>query len=374
MAVRIDPVSRAMRTLVRKTTPAKIILAALAIAVAFVWLNSIKPRAVVPAPQSENNSVAFMFWNVENLFDDRDDTRNSVDEPYDNWFAKDAATRKLKLDRLVEVILKANDGKGPDVFAGCEVESLRAVELLRDALNAKLPVGAKKYEHLAMKELKPNAGRYLAPCVISRIPLDATRTRLIGTFNLRILETRLSLNDSELRLVVSHWTSQRSDDGTKRGTGRDRYASAIREEYQRLLKEKPDADYLLCGDFNTAPDSEAVTEQLRMTGNRDEAVKEAKLFGLLSGKPAEKYGTHFYSKPLIYDQIGVSPGMLDAKGWSCDPDSVRVPTDGMIRDKSRARRPWRFGDKDENPLGRGYSDHFPVVVTLKVESRDSPAP
>jgi len=349
--------------MLRRSTPGAVAAIAILLAIAFVALVWFKPPAAAP----DDGGIAFMFWNVENLFDDRDDKRNSIDDPYDDWMAKDDADRKLKLDRLAEVILKVNGGRGPDVFAGCEVESLRAVELLRDALNAKLPAGAATYDHIAMKELDANAGRFIAPCLISRIPFDPARTRLMGRFNLRILETHLTKDKADLRLVVSHWTSQRSDDGTKKGSGRDRYASTIREDFERAMKQDPQADYLLCGDFNTPPDSETVTGQLRMTANADEAKKESRLFGLLSSKPAEKFGTHYYSKPLIYDQIGVSPGMLDAKGWSCDPETVRVPTEGMIRDTARVRRPWRFGDRDENPQNRGYSDHFPVVVKLKVQ-------
>jgi exonuclease III len=221
-----------------------------------------------------------------------------------------------------------------------------------------------------MKELTPSAGRYMAPCVISRIPLDAARTKLLGSNNLRILETHLIENEADLCLVVSHWTSQRSDDGTRKGSGRDKYATTIYQEYERVVKDDADADFLLCGDFNTPPDSEPVTHELHMTGRRDEVAPsktKPSLLGLLSNKPPDKFGTHYYSKPLIYDQIGVSPGLLDDRGWSCDPDSVQVPTDGLIRDKARTRRPWRFGDKNENPQGRGYSDHFPVVVNLRVK-------
>ena len=366
MASRATPLDRTLRNFVRLSTPAKVTVLVLILAVAIAGLILSRKPAPPPPPPG---TVVFMFWNLENLFDDRDDKRNSIDDPYDDWFAQDAAARKLKYDHLAEIILKVNGGNGPDVFAGCEVESLRAAELLRDALNAKLPGGAAKYEHVAMKELSAHAGRYMAPCIISRIPLDASHTKLLGTRDLRILESRLTKDHAELRLVVSHWTSQRSDDGTKKGAGRDRYATTIHEEYERLLKENAAADYLLCGDFNTTPDSEVVTEQLRMVGSRDDvlAAKDSpRLLGLLSNKSADKFGTHYYSKPLIYDQIGVSPGMLDEKGWTCDPDSVNVPTDGLMRDKARTRRPWRFGDKDENPQGRGYSDHFPVVVNLKV--------
>jgi hypothetical protein len=102
-----------------------------------------------------------MFWNVENLFDDQDDRRNSVDNPYDDWFAQDAEARNLKYAHLAQIILKANDGKGPDLLACCEVESVRAAELLRDTLNTKLPPGAVQYEHVVMKELAANAGRYM---------------------------------------------------------------------------------------------------------------------------------------------------------------------------------------------------------------------
>src|SRR5206468_1599259 len=104
-----------------------------------------------------------------------------------------------------------------------------------------------------------------------------------------------------------------------------RYATTIYDEFERVMKDKSDVDFLLCGDFNTTPDSEVVTHELHMTGKRDEVTPAAnppRLFGLLSDKSAERFGTHYYSKPLIYDQIGVSAGLLDDKGWSCDPDSV----------------------------------------------------
>src|SRR5262249_28286602 len=42
----------------------------------------------------------FCSWNVENLFDDRHDERNSVDQPYDNWFAGKPADLRLKLTHL----------------------------------------------------------------------------------------------------------------------------------------------------------------------------------------------------------------------------------------------------------------------------------
>jgi len=370
-----DQSQQAVETAVRfflglptKARLAVVVLALVAGAIALaVWVRRDHPPS--PAgPPVPPGAVVFMFWNVENLFDDRDDKRNSIDDKYDNWFAHDPAARTLKYDHLAEVILKENDGKGPDILACVEVESIRAAELLAEALNAKLPAGVARYDHLAMKELSGNAGRFMAPCVISRLPLDQSRTKLLGSHNLRVLETHVVANGADLCLVASHWTSQLSDDGTRKGSGRDKYATTISAEYEAMMAANPDADFLVCGDFNTTPDSDPVARALRMTADRAAVVStrtEPRLLGLLSGKSPKEFGTLTYkNKPLIYDQIGVSPGLLDDAGWGCDPASVRVPTDGMTR--GGTRNPWRFGDADDNPQGRGYADHFPVVVNLKL--------
>ncbi len=60
--------------------------------------------------------------------------------------------------------------------------------------------------------------------------------------------------------------------------------------------------------------------------------------------------------------------MLDPSGWSCDPDSIRT-IDSLTRPGDRTRRPWRFGNEKDSTFARGYSDHFPVTVRLKVQGR-----
>jgi hypothetical protein len=67
----------------------------------------------------------------------------------------------------------------------------------------------------------------------------------------------------------------------------------------------------------------------------------------------------------MFDQICVSPGLLDAAGWSVVPDSAAVVPEYA----DNRGRPNRFGgpsDKRELWL-RGASDHFPVTVRLRVE-------
>lgn len=316
--------------------------------------------------------LVFGFWNVENLFDDKNDKRNSIDEQYDNPFADKKDLRELKLERIATAILRMNDGKGPDILACCELESVRSLELLQGALNARIDDPKKKYTSLAMRNL--DAGRHIAPGVLSRLPLSQQRTRMLGGRSpLRILETHLYVNNHDLCIVASHWTSKlKQADGSDGESGRFKYASTIYDAYKSLADKNPDVDYLLCGDFNDTPEARTLTHDLGSIAD----IKKVKsggeypaLLNLMAGKSADRFGTIFYNgKPYIYDHICVSRGLLDDAGWSADPDSIRTHADGLIRTGATRREPWRFGDPDRNLRNaeRGYSDHFPVSVKLKV--------
>lgn len=323
-------------------------------------------------PPKGPTDLVFCFWNVENLFDDRDDPRNTTDEIYDNPFARDRELRQLKYERIASALLRINGGRGPDIIACVEVESVRSAELLKETLNAKIHDSRQKYQSIAMKNL--DAGRHISPCVISRFPLSQIQTRLHGKL-LRVLETHLIINGHDLTILTTHWTSKiRRDDGTDGESSRKNYGSTIAAAYTAVLKKKPQTDILVCGDFNDTPDSEPVTKSLRAIGDRDEVKRSAGtarplLYNLMAGKEPAKYGTLWYdNRPVIYDQICVSAGMLDEQGWLCAPASLQTITDGLIRKGASRRQPWRFADPEQRivPEDRGYSDHFPLTVKLSV--------
>lgn len=335
------------------------------------------PAPSDPASQDgvAGGDILFCLWNFENLFDDQDDSRRPVDEEYDNWFARNAPVRQLKYQRLAEALLRFQGGRGPDIIAGNEVESRRAAELLRDELNRRLPPDAPPYRHIAMRELR-DAGRHIAPCLISRFPVR--QAQLLGRRQ-RILEAIVTVNGHDLVVINSHWTSQLSDKWDDPHRGRAAYASTIAQRCCYWFQQRPRIDLLLCGDFNTTPDDLLLNQQLGVLPypSLPTDTDNPRLVGLLQGKAADTFGTHFFtgrlpegrnfSGPLIYDQIVVSTGLLDTLAWSCLPETLQVPTDGLIRPGSRGRRPWRFGSPGDDPLGRGYSDHFPVLLTLRVQ-------
>jgi endonuclease/exonuclease/phosphatase family metal-dependent hydrolase len=326
-----------------------------------------------PATASQEGYL-FCFWNTENLFDDQNDgLKNEADRPYDSWFSRDDKARKQKYGNLARVLAGMNGGKGPDILALAEVESERSVELLRDALNERLKDPELRLKHILYKD--PAGGRNIATAILTRLPVIADRTRLSSNKRLRILEGHVKINNHDLVILATHWTSRVSDEGA----GRAKYGDLIYGIFHRMYRANPNVDLLVCGDFNDNPTDDSVVKHLHAVGEIDRVKaggEEPLLLNLFTKMYEEneaagkKVGSHFYrGKAYIFDQIAVSPGLLDPTGWWCDPKSAQIYVAEGMADRKGA--PIRFGnEKDRVPLEeRGASDHFPVTVRLTVSRR-----
>jgi endonuclease/exonuclease/phosphatase family metal-dependent hydrolase len=304
----------------------------------------------------------FCFWNVENLFDDHLDGReNKGDKEFDTWFARDPAALQLKLNHLSDALIRLNGGRGPDILAVVEVETRRAAELLTEALNRRLDNPDLAYKHVLMKDV--NGGRHISPAIITRLPVRGDRTRLHGS-RLRILEGHVDVDGHDLVVLASHWTARVTDED---GSHRAKYGDQLYGVFRAMATNNPAVDLLICGDFNDPPDAPSVVDHLHATADRRflTAGGAPRLLDLFGDKDAQAgFGTHYYRKWYIFDQIVVSPGLLDREGWSCDPDSAQT-VNRLVRAGDRHHHPWRFGGEHDRGE-RGYSDHFPVTVRLSV--------
>ena len=214
-------------------------------------------RPTPPIPGAARD-FTIVFWNLENFFDDQDDHRaGQGDKEYDSLFAKHPDLFRLKLDKLCDGILSFGGGRGPDILAAAEVEGVHAAQALQTALNARLPDPALHYRNLVMKEM--NSGRHIAPAILTRLPVDASRTRAVGSRQ-RIIEGHVVVDNHELVLIVGHWTSRLQKDGPAK---RMEYAEKMYGEANALYHANPKADVLLCGDFNDNPTDPSVVQGLR---------------------------------------------------------------------------------------------------------------
>jgi endonuclease/exonuclease/phosphatase family metal-dependent hydrolase len=338
----------------------------LAVVLGVVVVVVVSQQAAPPPSVSDTGSPGeylLCFWNVENFFDDQLNSKeHGADKEYDTWFAENPQILNLKLQHLSEALLKLNGGKGPDIVALAEVESVRAAELLQERLNRGLSDPALSYTHVLMKEVK--AGRHIATAVITRLPVAAGRTHLLDN-HLRILETHIQVQGKDLVLIASHWTSQLQKTGKN---GRNKYASMIYGRYKAMYLSNPAVDFVACGDFNTNPQAESVVKQLHAVAGQSELpgpVGDPNLLDLFAARDPKSFGTYYYrGRWSIFDHILISPGMLDEQGWSCDPASAKT-INTLYQPGDPHHQPWRFGSPHDRNA-RGYSDHFPVTVRLGV--------
>jgi endonuclease/exonuclease/phosphatase family metal-dependent hydrolase len=327
-----------------------------------------EPDALPDDLDGSANEFFFCFWNVENLFDDIDDGRTKRgDKEYDFYFANNSDMRKQKLENLVQVLTAMNNGKGPDILCLAEVEvNSRAPQLLMDAYNRNIGNPQRHLDTILFEN--PNGGRDIGCAILTRLPTEKRRTQLLGR-RLRILEGRIVVNRHPLTVVVSHWSSRISDtDGSTRGT----YGDVIYGRYRAMATANPAVDFLVCGDFNDPPEEESVVSNLRAIADRQKVLaggREPLLYNLMAPLAARGEGTLFHRQWWLFDQICVSPGLLDDAGWSVVPDSAAIVREMQIESRTATKgRPNRFGGpSDKRPLAaRGASDHFPVTCRLRV--------
>jgi endonuclease/exonuclease/phosphatase family metal-dependent hydrolase len=326
------------------------------------------PSSIPAALPAGAEGYLFCFWNTENLFDDQlDGWKREPDKDYDSWFAADERARKQKYSNLSRVVMGLNGGRGPDILAIAEAESERSAQLLAEAMNEQLQDPALRYQEVVFKN--PHGGRNIANAVITRLPVVAGKTRLLG-HRLRMLQVALTVNGKELVVLATHWTSRVSDE---KGAGRARYADQIYGAFKAMYLANPDVAVLICGDFNDNPDDPSVRDHLHAVS--DEAMVKAggaeplllNLFGK-RWEESQKEGSHYYhGRWYIFDQIVVSPGLLGPGGWQCEVQTAEIVHTGE-KLLDRRGRPLRFGSEKEKVAlsERGCSDHLPVTVRLRV--------
>ena len=364
----VDALLRALGRLSGEQVAQLLLVVALLGAAAWIWQGGRRPP---PAPPAAEGGYLACSWNVENFYDDRDDP--DVHDTDEDWFGRNPDLVRQKVGRLAEALRMQGAGRGPDILALVEVESLRAAEMLRVALNGRLPADL-HYPYVYFRENR--TGRHFAPAVISRLPGQVDEALRFGA-TLRILPVRLEAGGARLTLLVSHWTSRLTD---KTGDRRAVYGDALYRAARGLGGE---ADVLLCGDFNDEPDDPSVRDHLHAIADAS-VVRNAdgplRLLDLTAALDRDRSGTISYrGRRQVFDHVVASPGLLDPAGWLVLPGSLRVE-DGPSLITGRDGRPWRFGGPNERGA-RGFSDHFAVSVRLQVDGGigaiavgDGPAP
>ncbi len=304
------------------------------------------------------------FWNVENLFDYEDDAKTR-----DNDFLPEGKyewTEKKyyqKLDRISEVM---NDlGEELPHFMGLvEVENLKVLKDL--VMHDDLRKASYKIIH---KESKDQRGIDVAilynPLYLSLLEyefLDIDSHSDNNLFSRDILYAAFSQADgSVLHTFVNHWPSRR--DGWKE-TEHKRLAAAntLKSKLNDITKKNPDAQLLICGDFNDYPDNKSLEIIVEAKSIKN---KEAQLVNLAYELDKSDKGTITYQGDWgMFDQFIVSRSLVDKNSWDVKRSKMKIFKEDYVLyyDKThKQKQPSKF---QGSRFYGGYSDHLAVYLEL----------
>ena len=300
--------------------------------------------------QAQDNvrwSVA--FWNVENFFDTQHDTLKDdiafTPQGENHWNAKRYADKRNKIYKMVAAM------QWPAVVGLAEVENDR---VLRD-LCRYTPLRRYGYEFVHYES--PDKRGIDCALLYRRGVFKVFESRRIDvsdstedfyTRDILFVDGVLGEKDS-CYIFVNHWPSKRN--GAVAERHRIEIARLLLGLMDSLQQEHPTALVLAMGDFNAAPDEDAISKGLGFEGGCRNA---AGLYNLMC-KMAVGEGSYKYKD--TWSRIDQMIANRELKAEVFAPDF-------MLRDDTRymGMKPFRTYS-GMRYLG-GYSDHLPIIVNI----------
>ncbi|WP_333821604.1 endonuclease/exonuclease/phosphatase family protein [Pinisolibacter sp.] len=332
------------------------------------------------------------FWNLENLFAPENYPER---EP---WIAKEVAGDlkgwspdlfARKIGQLRHIITRMNGGAGPDLLGVCEVENRYCLDALSAALNAALP--ERRYDVVHFDSTKDHRGIDTA-FLFDRDRLDVDPDKVFSHWVMRRTGTRditqatfTTKAGNDFVALCNHWPSRSGGAANESAGFRMTAGETLGYWHERIREERgEDIPVIAMGDFNDDPHDPSLTIHARATRERDdvENATSARFYNLtwnilrqavidLSGKARTLYGSlYFKGDGNSFDQLLVSRAfLLGRSSLRVLEATTRIEAFPEMVAKSKNEGPVRFGLPKGDPAEYvdldGFSDHFPVSVTIE---------
>ena len=314
----------------------------------------------LPVSLHAQESFRVMFWNVENLFDTKDNPRKN-----DNEFLPDAHRRwtlfryRDKLNKIAKTLIACGDGQVPSLVGLCEVED---DSCLYD-LTRHTPLREAGYRY-AITDSPDQRGIDVAllyregefrPIGRRGIRIPHKLVKRGATRDILHVAGRVASGDT-IDVMVCHMPS-RSGGQAKSEPYRMYTAQVLCQAIDSVRKVRRHPHILVMGDFNDYP----TDKSMKML------CKQGGLCNLMQGR---KDGTYFYRGEWgILDQFLVSESLLKRKnGIRTSADNVQIfRPDFLLEKASRGgvRKPFRTYNGMK--YNGGFSDHLPILLDLLID-------
>ncbi len=321
-------------------------------------------------PIKKRGDVRMVTYNVENLFDIKDDSLKDDSEflPYGmkNW-NYEKYTNKIR--QLYKVIANIGGDNMPDILCLTEIENRYVLQDLieRSPLN--------DFDYGIIHEESPDPRGidvgflYRKTTFIPlrhdiiriKFPMDSTSK----TRDILMVEGLLN-NFDTIHIFVCHFPSRRGGEVASEPR-RSFVASQVRIRVDSLLDINPNANIIITGDFNDEPTNNSIYDTLNAKGNLD-SKNNRELYNFMYDMKVNKgLGTYkFQGYWNMLDHYIVSRSLLTGKNkLLTPPDAAEIFKPSWLEqadDEAPGTKPFRTY-AGPNYYG-GYSDHFPVFLDI----------
>ena len=321
------------------------------------------------AQKDAGNDITIAFYNCENFFDTVHNPAKEDEEftPY----GKNHYTKKIyhqKLHNIATVIQSMDGRNGPALIGLAEIEN----NTVLNDLVQQPEIARRNYKYEWYDGPDPrgiNVAMLYDPAHFRAIrsePLHVDLTGVNGKSITRdILHVFGILSGDTVDVFVNHWPSRRGGE-VESVPKRAIAAAVVRNAVSAVMHRRPLAKVIIMGDFNDNPDDNSIVNVLGAKG--DEAGTAVP--GLFdpwaaiyeSGAGTEEYRHHWN----LFDQIIISGAFLQKKPHDLQYDKAAIFKPDFIIDHYKGHE----GEPHRSFAGthwiNGYSDHFPVILYLKI--------
>lgn len=321
------------------------------------------------------------WWNVENLFDEENAPPDRRPEKVARVVGRDLAgwtpqRRDRKISQLASVIAQMNSGLGPDLLGVCEIENRFVLDLLCTELGRLLPAKSYGIAHADTDDARGIDVAFLYDTAKLTAPLGQTFFHVVMRRNAtrEIVQVNfVTAAGRTLTVFGNHWPS-RSGGRWESAGYRDIAGETLGYFHDRALETNGSATPVLAmGDFNDEPFDNSLVAHAGSTRQADKVVnaRNALLWNLMwpvagTGYDSEPDGTFYFdNEPNQLDQFLINKNLIiDSAPIHAVPESVRILRFPGTSADGDYPRPIPFGGMGKPVDESGYSDHFPIGLTV----------
>ncbi len=336
----------------------------------FISLYSMFLFAQEPAKQ-QYQVACIGFYNLENLFDTEDDPTINDEEFLPGGtkqYTKEVYRDKLKnLSTVISQLGLEESTDGVAVLGVAEIENRKVLEDL--VIQPKLKNRNYKIVHFNSPDQRgidvallynPSYFKELESAALN-VPLKNQDGTPYATRD--ILWVYGLFKGEPVHFFVNHWPSRRGGEEAS-APGRALAAGIAKQKIDSIMKANPMGKVILMGDLNDDPLSTSVLHVLNSKGD-EKNLKEGELYNPWVSYYKKGIGTLAWNDAWnLFDQIIISQPLLNKEQNGFFYQKAVIFNRPYLVQKTGRYKGYPFRTYDFDIYMRGYSDHFPVYITL----------